>query len=58
MQVNGVFGQAFWAKTPRQFAAQNGADHPMRIADGQRCLDGAKQVLLRVEQHLVVERVL
>src|SRR4029453_15764996 len=39
VQVNSVCGQALWAKTPPQLTAQNSADHPMRVANRQGCLD-------------------
>ena len=61
MQVNGVFGQALWAKTPRQLTAQNSADDTMRVADGQRRLDVLafpQGRLGQLEQHLVVEGIL
>ena len=59
--MNGVFGQALWAKTPCQLTAQNGANHPMCIANGQGCLDLPAFLqgwLGQVEQCLIVEGVL
>src|SRR5438105_7171744 len=58
--MNGVCRQSLWAKTPRQFTAQNRPDHTIGVADGQGRLYwlAVRQGRLgEVKECLVIERI-